>query len=62
MIRKKIGHIEGKTEEDERGEFLRLVEPLVQNARSDNIRLQTLSISALVNLCNSSEDVKEIFF
>ena len=51
-----------KIEEDERGEFLRLVEPLVQNARSDNMKLQTLAISALVNLCNSSEDVKEIFF
>jgi hypothetical protein len=41
---------------------VKLVEPLIQIAKSDNLKLVALGISALVNLCNFSEDIKGIFF
>lgn len=41
---------------------MKLVEPLIQIAKSDNLKLVALGISALVNLCNFSEDIKGIFF
>jgi len=31
-------------------------------SQSDNLKLQALGISALVNLCNFNEDIKGIFF
>ena len=49
-------------EDDEKIEFVKLVEPLLQTMKSDNQELAALAASALVNLCNYSEDIKEIFF
>ena len=43
-------------------EFVKLVEPLMQTMKSDNNELAALATSALVNLCNYSPDIKQIFF
>ena len=48
--------------DDEKIEFVKLVEPLLKMMKSDNQELAALASSALVNLCNYSEDIKEIFF
>lgn len=47
---------------DEKIEFVKLVEPLLSTMKSDNQELAALAASALVNLCNYSDDIKEIFF
>ena len=47
--------------EDEKVEFVKLVEPLMQTMKSDNQELAALATSALVNLCNFSPDIKQIF-
>ena len=39
-------------EDDEKIEFVKLVEPLLQTMKSDNQELAALAASALVNLCN----------
>jgi hypothetical protein len=64
-----------KNNVEARAEFLKLVEPLIHIAREDeefdgsvtqksqtSFHLRELAIAALVNLCNYSEDIKEIFF
>ena len=48
--------------EDDKVEFVKLVEPLMQTMKSDNNELAALATSALVNLCNYSPDIKQIFF
>lgn len=53
---------EDSQQDDEKVEFVTLVEPLLQTMKSDNQELAALATSALVNLCNYSEDIKEIFF
>ena len=47
--------------EDDKVEFVQLVEPLMQTMKSDNQELAALATSALVNLCNYSPDIKQIF-
>lgn len=47
--------------EDDKVEFVKLVEPLMQTMKSDNQELAALATSALVNLCNYSPDIKQIF-
>ena len=53
----------GKKEEEEstKIEFINLVEPLIMTMRESNFNLASLSASALVNLCNYSDDIKDIF-
>jgi len=48
-------------DEDDKVEFVKLVEPLMQTMKSDNQELAALATSALVNLCNYSPDIKQIF-
>lgn len=50
-----------KEEESTKIEFINLVEPLIMTMRESNFNLASLSASALVNLCNYSEDIKDIF-
>jgi hypothetical protein len=50
-----------KEEESTKIEFINLVEPLIKTMRESNFNLASLSASALVNLCNYSEDIKDIF-
>ena len=47
--------------EDDKVEFVKLVQPLMQTMKSDNLELAALATSALVNLCNYSPDIKQIF-
>ena len=45
-------------------EFINLVEPLVQiisRSRENGVKLTALSLMAIVNMCNFSEDIKDIF-
>jgi hypothetical protein len=42
-------------------EFINLVDPLIRTMKNSNFNLAGLSASALVNLCNYSEDIKDIF-
>mmetsp|Transcript_8002 Transcript_8002/g.7496 ORF Transcript_8002/g.7496 Transcript_8002/m.7496 type:complete len:256 (+) Transcript_8002:1322-2089(+) len=42
-------------------EFINLVEPLIQTMKTSNYNLTSLSVSALINLCQYSEDIKDIF-
>jgi len=39
-------------DDEEKVEFVKLVEPLLEIAKSDNLQLAALGISALVNLLN----------
>ena len=52
----------GIQNDDDKVEFVKLVEPLMQTMKSDNHELAALATSALVNLCNYSPDIKQIFF
>ena len=45
-------------------EFINLVEPLatlLSRAHENGVRLTALSLMAIVNMCNFSEDIKDIF-
>ena len=42
-------------------DFIRLVEPLIEIANIEKIKLRCLAIQALVNLTTYSDDAKEIF-
>ena len=50
-----------KEDESTKIEFINLVDPLIQTMKNSNFNLASLSASALVNLCNYSEDIKDIF-
>ena len=50
-----------KADESSKIEFINLVEPLIKTMKTANFNLASLSASALVNLCNYSEDIKDIF-
>lgn len=50
-----------KPDESSKIEFINLVEPLITTMKSSNFNLASLAASALVNLCNYSDDIKEIF-
>lgn len=50
-----------RQDEDVKIEFINLVEPLVKTMRNTNNNLVQLAAAALVNLCNFSEDIKDIF-
>jgi hypothetical protein len=50
-----------KDEEGSKIEFINLVDPLIETMKTANFNLASLSASALVNLCNYSEDIKDIF-
>ena len=50
-----------KNDESSKIEFINLVEPLILTLKTSNFNLASLSASALVNLCNFSEDIKDIF-
>lgn len=46
-------------------EFITLVEPLVaivSRPKENGVKLTALSIMSIVNMCNFSEDIKDIFF
>lgn len=47
--------------DDDKVEFVKLVEPLMMTMKSENQELAALATSALVNLCNYSPDIKQIF-
>ena len=64
----------GKSRKDEGGdgddvnsgkiEFITLVEPLtsiMSRSKENGARLTALSVMSIVNMCNYSEDMKEIF-
>lgn len=44
--------------DDDKVQFVKLVEPLMQTMKSDDHELAALATSALVNLCNYSPDIK----
>jgi hypothetical protein len=50
-----------KIDENSKIEFINLVEPLIKTIKTSNFNLASLAASALVNLCNYSEDIKDIF-
>lgn len=50
-----------KADENSKIEFINLVEPLILTMKNSNFNLASLAASALVNLCNYSEDIKDIF-
>lgn len=50
-----------RQDEDVKIEFINLVEPLIKTMRNTNNNLVQLAAAALVNLCNFSEDIKDIF-
>jgi len=49
------------SDEQTKIEFINLVEPLIQTMKDANYNLISLAASALVNLCNFSDDIKDIF-
>lgn len=62
----------GKSRKDDGGdegdagkiEFITLVEPLtsiISRSKENGARLTALSVMAIVNMCNFSEDIKDIF-
>ena len=57
------GSISSSRRQDEnvKIEFINLVEPLIKTMRNNNNNLIQLAAAALVNLCNFSEDIKDIF-
>jgi len=50
-----------KEDENYKIEFISLVEALLKTMKNSNFNLTSLAASALVNLCNYSDDIKEIF-
>jgi hypothetical protein len=50
-----------KADENSKIEFINLVEPLIRTMKNANFNLASLAASALVNLCNYSDDIKDIF-
>lgn len=50
-----------KDDENSKIEFINLVEPLIITMKNSNFNLTSLAASALVNLCNYSDDIKDIF-
>jgi len=61
---KDAGAGEGEGDADGKIEFINLVEPLVQiitKIKESGQKLTALSVMALVNMCNFSEDIKDIF-
>jgi len=59
----KDGQSEGDVA-DGKIEFINLVEPLatlLSRAHENGVRLTALSLMAIVNMCNFSEDIKDIF-
>eukprot|EP00347_Sterkiella_histriomuscorum_P016136 403354352 len=50
-----------KADESHKIEFINLVEPLINTMKNGNYNLASLSAQALVNLCNYSDDIKDIF-
>lgn len=51
-------------EDSKKIEFINLVEPLIHSIsryKENGVKLTALSLMAIVNLCNFSEDVKEMF-
>ena len=50
-----------KPDENSKIEFINLIEPLIKTMKTSNFNLASLAASALVNLCNYSDDIKEIF-
>ncbi|CDW74435.1 arm repeat protein [Stylonychia lemnae] len=50
-----------KADESSKIEFINLVEPLINTMKTGNYNLASLSTQALVNLCNYSDDIKDIF-
>lgn len=50
-----------KQDEGSKIEFINLVEPLIATMKTGNFNLASLAASALVNLCNYSDDIKDIF-
>jgi len=70
MIIKFFGKKKGKDDEDGKDEgtgkieFINLVEPLVaivSRSKENGNKLTALSVMAIVNMCNFSEDIKDIF-
>ena len=57
------GSISSSRRQDEnvKIEFINLVEPLIKTMRNNNNNLIQLAAAALINLCNFSEDIKDIF-
>ena len=47
-----------RANDDDKVEYVKLVEPLMQTMKSDNVELAALATSALVNLCGYSPDIK----
>jgi len=39
-----------------------MVKPLIRAAKAHSQELRVLAVSALVNLCNHSDDIKEMFY
>lgn len=61
---KDVGAGEGEGDADGKIEFINLVEPLIQiitKIKESGQKLAALSVMALVNMCNFSEDIKDIF-
>ena len=52
----------GKIDNDEKIQYSKLTEPLVQTMKSDNLELASLAISALINLSHYAPESKSIFF
>lgn len=50
-----------RPDETSKIEFINLVEPLINTMKTGNFNLASLAASALVNLCNYSDDIKDIF-
>jgi len=62
--RKKAKDEGGKDEGQGKIEFINLVEPLVaivSRSKENGDKLTALSVMAIVNMCNFSEDIKDIF-
>lgn len=62
----KSGDAQGDNDENDIGkiEFINLVEPLVSiisRAKENGTKLTALSVMAIVNMCNYSDDIKDIF-
>jgi hypothetical protein len=55
------GTRDGNPEDHYKVEFINLVEPLIDTMKTSNFNLTSIAASALVNLCNFSEDIKDIF-
>jgi hypothetical protein len=60
------GPVSGHDGSDEKSkiEFITLVEPLIaimMRPQDNGVKLTSLSIMAIVNMCNFSEDIKDIF-